>query len=463
MLQCMKIIILGAGEVGATLAENLAFESNDVTVVDINEALLRPLQDRLDIRAIHGYAAHPRVLREAGANDADMIIAVTQSDEVNMVACQIAYTLFHTPTKIARIRASEYLQEDRLFHQDAIPIDMSISPEQLVTDYIKRLIQYPGALQVVDFADGRVQTVGVKAYYGGPLVGKELRALREHIPNTDTRVVAIYRRGKPLIPEGDTVIEADDEVFFVAARRNIKRVIGELRKTDRPVKRVMLAGGGNIGLRLALALENTCQVKIIEANAQRAAWLSEKVNRSIVLKGDAANEALLREENIESVDVFCSVTDDDEANILSAMLSKRLGARKAMSLINRLAYVDLIQSSGTQIDIAISPKQSTISALLAHVRRGDVVRVHTLRRGASEAIEAIAHGEKRNSRVVGRRIDQIKLPPGSSIGAIARGNEVIIAHGDTVIESGDHVIIFIIDKKYTAQVEQLFQVGVSYV
>ncbi|ERJ17697.1 Potassium uptake protein TrkA [Salinisphaera shabanensis E1L3A] len=459
----MKIIILGAGEVGATLAENLAHESNDVTVVDTDEALLRPLQDRLDIRAVHGYAAHPDILRSAGANDADMIIAVTAADEVNMVACQIAYTLFHTPTKIARIRAAEYLIEDRLFHQDAIPIDMSISPEQLVTEHIKRLVQYPGALQVVDFADGQVQVVGVKAYYGGPLVGKELRTLREHLPEADTRVVAIYRRGKPMIPEGNTVIEADDEVFFVAARRNIKKVIGELRKIDRPVKRVMIAGGGNIGLRLALALENHCQVKIIENNPARAGWLSEKVNRSIVLKGDAANESLLVEENIESVDVFCAITNDDEANILSAMLAKRLGARKAMSLINRLAYVDLIESSGTQIDIAISPKQSTISALLAHVRRGDVVRVHTLRRGAAEAIEAIAHGERSNSRVVGRRIDEIKLPPGTTIGAIARGDDVLIAHHDTVIESGDHVMLFIIEKKHTADVEKLFQVGVSYV
>ncbi len=459
----MKIIILGAGQVGATLAENLANEANDVTIVDTDAQLLRDLQDRLDIRSIQGFAAHPQTLRDAGANDADMIIAVTEADETNMVACQIAYTLFHTPTKIARIRAAEYLVEERLFHQDALPIDMSISPEQLVTDYIRRLIQYPGALQVVDFADGRVQVVGVRAYYGGPLVGQELRTLREHIPGIDTRVVAIYRRGKPLIPEGNTVIDADDEVFFVAAKRNIKQVISELRKLDRPVKRVMIAGGGNIGLRLAHALEDHCQVKIIENNRERASWLSERVNRAIVLNGDAANEALLLEENIENVDVFCAITNDDEANILSAMLAKRLGARKAMSLINRLAYVDLIESSGTQIDVAISPQQSTVSALLAHVRRGDVVRVHTLRRGAAEAIEAIAHGEKRNSRVVDRRIDEIKLPPGTTIGAIVRGEEVIIAHHDTVIESGDHVMLFIIDKKHTPDVERLFQVGVSFV
>lgn len=457
----MKIIILGAGQVGATLAENLANEANDVTVVDTNASLLADLQDRLDIRTVQGFAAYPDVLRSAGADDADMVIAVTDADETNMIACQIAYTLFHTPTKIARIRAAEYLKEERLFQQDALPVDMHISPEQLVTDYIRRLIQYPGALQVVDFAAGRVRVVGVKAYYGGPLVGHELRTIRDHIPGVDTRVAAIYRRGKPIIPEGDTVIEADDEVFFVAAKHHIKKVISELRKLDRPVKRVVLAGGGNIGLRLARALEEFCQVKLIEKDRERARRLSEQVKKTIVLVGDAANEALLQEENIESVDVFCAVTNDDEANILSSMLAKRLGARKALSLINRLAYVDLVE--GGVIDIAISPQQSTVSALLAHVRRGDVVRVHSLRRGAAEAIEAVAHGDSRNSRVVGRRIDEIKLPPGTTIGAIARGDEVLIAHHDTMIESGDHVILFIVDKKYTADVERLFQVGIGFV
>jgi trk system potassium uptake protein TrkA len=457
----MKIIILGAGQVGATLAENLANEANDITVVDTKAGLLAELQDRLDIRTVQGFAAFPEVLRSAGADDADMIIAVTDADETNMIACQIAYTLFHTPTKIARIRAAEYLKEERLFQQDSLPVDMHISPEQLVTDYIRRLIQYPGALQVVDFAAGRVRVVGVKAYYGGPLVGQELRTIRDHIPGVDTRVAAIYRRGKPIIPEGDTVIEADDEVFFVAAKHHIKKVISELRKLDRPVKRVVLAGGGNIGLRLARALEDYCQVKLIEKDRERARRLSEQVKKTIVLVGDAANEALLQEENIESVDVFCAVTDDDEANILSSMLAKRLGARKAMSLINRLAYVDLVE--GGVIDIAISPQQSTVSALLAHVRRGDVVRVHSLRRGAAEAIEAVAHGDRRSSRVVGRRIDEIKLPPGTTIGAIARGEEVLIAHHDTVIESGDHVILFIVDKKRTADVERLFQVGIGFV
>ena len=433
----MKIIILGAGQVGATLAENLASESNDITVVDTD------------------------VLRRAGADDADMIIAVTENDETNMIACQIAYTLFHTPTKIARVRSSEYLRETRLFQQDALPVDMSISPAHLVTEYITRLIEYPGALQVVDFAEGRVRLVGVKAYYGGPLVGHELRELPDHLPDMDARVAAIYRRGRPIIPEGDPVVEAEDEVFFLADRKHIPKMMSELRRMDRPVKRVMLAGGGNIGLQLAKLLEGRIQVKLVERSRERARWLSEQLDHAVVLHGDAANESLLHEENIEDMDVFCAITNDDEANILSAMLAKRLGARKALSLINRLSYVDLVE--GVSIDIAISPQQATVSALLSHVRRGDVVRVHSLRRGAAEAIEAVAHGDRSNSKVVGRQLDEIDMPPGTTIDAIVRGEEVIIGHHDTVIEAEDHVILFIVDKKHTQAVEQLFSVGLGFI
>ena len=458
----MKIIILGAGQVGSTLAENLASEANDVTVVDTDPALLSELQDRLDLRTVQGYSSHPSVLRRAGADDADMIIAVTESDETNMLACEIANTLFHTPTKIARVRSAEYLKEKALFESGALPVDMHISPEQLVTDYIRRLIEYPGALQVVDFADGRVRLVGVKAYYGGPLVGRQLKELPTHLPaDVDARVAAIYRRGRPIIPEGDTVIEAEDEVFFVAAKKHIPKIMAELRRADKPLKRVMLAGGGNIGWRLAEALEDTHQVKIIEKSRERAKFLSEQLEKAVVLIGDGANEDLLTEENIEDCDVFCAITNDDEANILSAMLAKRLGAGKVMALINRLAYVDLVE--GGQIDVAISPQQSTVSALLAHVRRGDVVRVYSLRRGAAEAIEAVAHGDKASSKVVGRRLDQIPLPPGTTIGAIVRGDQVLIAHHDTMIEVEDHVILFIVNKKHAKAVERLFQVGLGFV
>ncbi|MEJ2552587.1 MAG: Trk system potassium transporter TrkA [Gammaproteobacteria bacterium] len=457
----MKIIILGAGQVGSSVAEALVSEANDITVVDSESQCLQALQDRLDLRTVLGHASQPDVLKRAGAEDADMILAVTNSDETNMVACQVAYTLFHTPTKIARVRARDYLNHPQLFTQEALPIDVLISPEQVVIDYVQRLIEHPGALQVLDFASGRVQLVAVRAYYGGPLVGHELRELRNHMPGVDTRVAAIFRRGKPIIPEGSTVIEADDEVFFIAARKHIRLVMSELRKLDKPTKRITIAGGGNIGRGLAKSLEGDYQVKLIDHNPARSRHIAEELTKTIVLLGDAADGELLLEENIENTDVFCAVTNDDEANILSAMLAKRLGARKVMSLINRAAYVDLVESG--DIDIAISPQQATIGGLLAHVRRGDVVVVHSLRRGAAEAIEAVAHGDSNTSKVVGRAIQDVKLPPGANIGAIVRNDEVLIAHRNTVIESEDHVILFLVDKRRIAEVERLFQVGITFI
>ena len=456
----MKIIILGAGQVGSTVAETLASEANDITVVDVDARRLRSLQDHLDIRTVYGHASHPDVLAKAGAEDADLMLAVTSSDETNMVACQVAYTIFRTPTKIARVRSAQYMKHRELFARDALPVDLIISPEQLVTEYVHRLIETPGALQVLDFAAGRVRLVAVKAYYGGPLVGHALRELPTRMPAIDTRVAAIFRRGVGIIPEGDTVIEVDDEVFFVAASEHIRAVTGELRKLDKPVRRIMLAGGGNIGWRLAAALERRAHVKLIEHSPERAQRLSEILDGTVVLQGDAADEDLLREEGIDQTDVFCAVTNDDQVNILSGMLAKRMGARKVMALINRSAYVDLIHS-GT-IDIAISPQQTTTSRLLAHVRRGDVVAVHSLRRGAAEAIEAIAHGDRRTSKVVGRAVEDIKLPAGTTIDAVVRGDDVIIAHHDTVIENDDHVILFLTDKKKVAEVEKLFQVGVTF-
>lgn len=456
----MKILILGAGQVGASVAASLAREDDDITVVDSNSDLLLKLQDHYDIRTIQGHASHPDVLAQAGAADADLILAVTNSDETNMIACQICHSLYKTPTKIARIRSTEYLSKPELFNNDAIAIDMLISPEQIVTDYIERLINHPNALQVLDFAGGKVQLVAMKAFYGGPLVGSPLSDLRLHIPKTQTRVAAIFRNGYPIIPKAQTVIEADDEVFFIAASKDIHSVMSELRRMDKPYKRIMLAGGGHIGERLAKALENDYQVKVIEADLKRAEFLSEELNNSIVLLGDVANEELLQEEDIDKVDLFCALTNDDEANILSAMLAKRLGARKVLSLINRAAYVDLIESS--TIDIALSPQQATIGSLLAHIRRGDIVAVHSLRRGAAEAMEAIAHGDKNSSLVVGRRIDEINLPPGTTIGALVRNGEVIITRHDTVIEAEDHVILFLINKRYVKEVERLFQVGFTF-
>ena len=452
----MKIIILGAGQVGGTLAENLVDENNDITVVDTNPDRLRQLQDKFDLRVINGAGSHPRVLREAGAEDADMLVAVTNSDETNMIACQVAYTLFNTPNKIARIRSSEYVREaDKLFLPEAIPIDHLIAPEQLVIDSIYKLIQYPGALQVVNFAEGRVSIVAVKAYYGGSLVGNALSSLREHMPHIETRVVAIFRQDRPIRPQGSTIIEAGDEVFFVAASEHIRAVMSELQRREKPYKRIMIVGGGNVGAGLALRIEKDYNVKLIEHNANRATDLAELLHDTIVFYGDASDQELLAEEHIEQVDVFIALTNDDEANIMSAMLAKRMGAKKAMVLIQRSAYVDLVQ--GGVIDIAISPQQATISALLGHVRKADIVSVSSLRRGVAEAIEAIAHGDENTSKVVGRKIADIKLPPGTIIGAIVRDEQVIIANDEHSIEQGDHVVLFITDKRHVPEVEKLFQ------
>jgi trk/ktr system potassium uptake protein len=456
----MKILILGAGQVGTTAAYSLAREeANEVTIVDRNPDVLRELQDRLDVRTVVGNAAHPDVLERAGGNEADMLIALTNADEINILACQVASTLFKTPTKIARIRSAELANCSDLFTSRAVPVDVIISPEALVTNHIEQLIQFPSALQVLEFADGRVRLVAARAHRGGALVGHPLKDLSKHIPNVETRVVAIYRDGRGIIPDGESVIEEGDEVFFIAARKDIRAVLREMRELDDPVHRVVIAGGGNIGFRLARALEGSNQVKVIERGLERAREISEQLNKAVVLHGDAADEELLLEENIDSADVFVAVTNAEEANILSAMLAKRLGAHKVMALINKPAYAELVEA-GT-IDIAISPQQITLGTLLAHVRRGDVVKVHSLRRGAAEAIEAVAHGDARESRVVGRMIEEIRLPRGATISAIVRGEEVLMAHHDTIIEADDHVILFMADRRQIEEVERMFEVGMA--
>lgn len=456
-----KIIILGANPVASALAETLANEKNDITVVDTDSEKLQELKDRIDIGTIIGQASHPDVLEKAGGEDADMIIAVTDSDEINMVACRVAYSMFQTQEKICCIRSSSYLgSEEKLRGKHGIAVDDIVSPEVIVSDYISHLIGLPGSLQVLDFAKGKVQLVAVKAFYGGPLVGQEIRMLRQHMPKIEARVAAIFRKDRPIIPEGLTVIEAEDEVFFVAARENIRACMRELRRLDKPYKRLIIAGGGNIGLRLAQTIEQRYKVKIIESDAKRCAYLSEHLDKAMVLHGEASHPELLLEENIEDTDLFVAVSNDDEDNIMSSLLAKRLGAKKVMTVINNAAYVDLVQ--GGDIDIAISPQQATIGRVLTHVRRGDVVNVHSLRRGAAEAMEAIVHGDQTSSKVVGRAIRDISLPEGTTIGAIVRNDEVLIAHDNTVIESGDHVILFLVDRKSLKEVERLFQVGLSF-
>jgi len=453
----MKIIILGAGQVGSSVLASLASEANDIVMVDTQLALLKDLQDRFDIGTVQGNAAHPTVLKRAGADEADMLIAVTSDDETNMLACQMADILFKIPRKVARVRAIEYFSYPGIFSPETIPIDVVISPEQIITQFIERLLKYPGASQVLDFAEGRVRLVSVRAHQGGPLVGREIRELHQHMPNVHARITAIFRNGQPVIPNGKTIIQADDEVFFAALTEEIKAVMSELRELERPYKRLMFAGGGHIGKRVAQALESRYQVKLIEKDYKRAQKIAADLSNTVVLAGDASDKELLLSENIENTDIFCAITNDDEANILSAMLAKRLGARRVISLVNKSAYADLVDSS--LVDLVLSPQQATIGALLRYVRRGDIVQVHSLRHGASEAIEAVAHGRRGSSKVVGIPIDKINIPPGVVMGALVRGDEVIQVHHDTVIEEGDHVIMFLLDKKLIPMVEQIFQAG----
>ena len=457
----MKIIILGAGQVGGSLALSLANESNDITLVDSDPGVLHEIQDRADLRTVIGHAAHPSVLEQAGARDASMVVALTNSDETNMVACQVAYTLFHTPTKIARVRTTDYLDYEDLFVQEALPVDVLISPEYLVSTYVENLIEHPGALQVLNFAGGKVKLVAVALNAKSMLRGKRISAIFDDMKDMDTTLVAMYRDHKLLTIEQDVELEAGDELFFIASAAKAKSITTMLQGLDKPNRRVIIAGGGNIGLQLAQILEPHYRVKLIERDSKRAKSLSETLDKTIVLQGDAADENLLMEENIDSVDVFLALTNDDEANILSAMLAKRLGARKTMSLINRPSYIDLVESG--MIDIAISTQHVTIGALLAHIRRGDVVAVHSLRKGYAEAIEAVAHGDHKTSKVVGRKIKEIKLPASASIGAIVRSDEVIIAEPETLIESEDHVIIYLADKHKVSDVERLFQVSATFI
>ena len=456
----MKILILGAGQVGSTVAESLVGEANDITIVDTDGEKLRQLQDRLDLRTLAGNAAHPSILEQAGIADTDILLAVTQSDEVKMVACKLAASLYNTPTRIARIRATDYLERPELFSADNFCVDFSICPEQILTDYIVKLIEFPEALQVLEFAGGRVSLVAVRAVEGGPLVGRPLRFLRADMPQIDTRVAAIFRQDRSINMNGDTVVEAGDEVFFIAATEHIRTVMQELRRMDKPAKRVMIVGGGNIGRRLAKTLEHSYQVKLIEYNKKACASLAADLTNTLVLNGDGTDEKLMLQENVGEVDVFCALTNDDENNIMSALLAKQGGARKVISLINRSAYVGLVQ--GGKIDIAVSPAQVTIGSLLAYVRQGDVAAVHSLRRGAAEALELVVHGDRESSKVVGRRVEEIDSPKGATIGAIVRGGQVIIAHHDTVIEAEDHIIVFVNDKRMVRKVEKLFQVNLGF-
>jgi trk system potassium uptake protein TrkA len=474
----MKILILGAGRVGESVAESLVSEQNDITVVDTDAARLNALQNRFDLRGVVGNAIVPSVLAEAGAHDADMLIAVTALDETNLVACKLAQQIFNIPTRIARVRSTEFEGAPEITGAGGFEAQTVICPEQTVVDVIERLVVTPEALQVIEFGAGRLSLIAVRALTGGLLVQHPIEDLREQLPGVDVRVVAVFRNERAVPVARDTVIEAGDEVFCLADTAHLRTVLGELCKIDRPVRRVMVAGGGNIGLRLARRLGDDYGVKIIEASKRRCEVLAGQLDVStLVLNGDCTDETLLGDENVRECDLFLALTSDDEDNIMSCLLAKRMGARRTLAIINRKSYAELMQ--GGAIDIAISPAQATIGELLRHVRRGDIVAVHSLRRGAAEALEIIAHGDKSSSRVIGRAIEDIDLPNGALIGAVVRGltpadgdveagmldpkrAEVRIAHHDTMIEAGDHVIVFVNNKRTIPKIEKLFQVSAGF-
>lgn len=456
----MRIVILGAGQVGATLAHNLARDDNDVTLVDINSQRLRALQHRLDIKTIQGSASQPHVLVEAGIEQADMLIAVTSRDEVNMIACQIAYSLFRTPNKIARIRAPEYYLYPQLFCNEHIPIDVCIRPEQLVTEHIAQMIDYPGVTQILDFCHRRVLLISIKPRDGGIMLGKTLAQLNSHLSAIEAGLVAIFRDKKPLALDSDCVIAKDDDVLFIAAPQAIQQVLIALGRYTHPNRRIIIAGGGHIGTKLAQTLEKRYRIKVIEQDLERANQLASILDKSTVLQGDIADCDLLVNENIEFTDLFCAVTNDDEANIMSCLQAKRLGTRHVMALVNRNAYVDLIEDS--TIDHAISPQQIMIGRILTKLRRGNMVKIHRLHDEA-EAIELVVHGDEMTSHVIGRRLDELSLPSSCFIAAIVRDESVHIARDDFILASGDHVILMVLKKRDVRQVESLFQVSFNFV
>jgi trk system potassium uptake protein TrkA len=461
----MRIIILGAGRVGESVAESLVSEQNDITLIDPDPDRLRDLEDRLDLRGVPGNGIQPSVLRRAGAEDADLFIACASLDETNLAACKVAHDVFGIPTTVARLRSPEFEAGEALLSKTGFAVDHVICPEESVMHYIHKLIEFPEALQVLEFSQGRAHLIAVRVTEGSPLANHTISEFKERYPGVTMRVVAVYRKEADLPIEPGTRVQPGDEVFVLADKEKIRHVLRAIHKDDRPVRRVMIAGGGRVGLRLARSLAGQYAVKLIDRDLKRCKYLAgELPSDLLVLEGDAADEDLLIEENVGEMDLFISLTNDDEDNILSAMLAKRLGARRVIALINRRIYAEMMQ--GSAIDIAISPAQTVIGELLVHVRSGDLAAVHSLRRGAAEAIEGIARGDARTSRLVGRRIDQIVLPAGARFGAIVRGKspncDVLMPNRDKVIQEGDHIIIFIPDKRQLRAVEKLFHVSATF-
>ena len=438
----MKVIICGAGQVGTNIARHLAGENNDVTVLDQSRELVRKLTDNYDVRGLVGFGSHPEMLENAGAADCDMLIAVTFHDEVNMVACQVAHSLFNVPTKIARVRAQSYLKPGwaNLFSRDHMPIDVIISPEIEVARAVGRALQVPGAIDMIPFAEDRVRLIGVRIQEDCPIINTPLRQLTELFPDLSLVVTGIVRGDRLIVPSSDDQMLPGDEVYFVADTRHVGRAMPLFGHEEQEARRVIIVGGGNIGLFFARQMEaqdSSVKLKIIEANRQRAELIADQLSKAVVLHGDALDTEILEEANIREAEAVIALTNDDEVNILSSLMAKQLGCRKAITLINNQAYESLISSLG--IDVVVNPRATTVSSILQHVRRGRIRRVHSLRDGAAEVLEAEA---LETSSLVGTPLRDIHLPDGIIIGALVRGDQVLTPRGDTVIEGRDRIIVF---------------------
>jgi len=447
-----KILVFGGGQVGASVAKVLSDDGNDITLVDYDKNVLSGLKEKMDIKTIHGLASYPSVQKMADAENSDMVIAVTGSDEINMAACHVAKTLFNVPKRIARLRANEYLRSEDGFDKQNFSINDVISPNILITEYVKNILDHPGAFQAFQFASGQVQVIASTVLSNGPLAGKKLSEFKNHLPNVEVKVIAIFRDKKFIIPNGDTFILPDDDVLFLATEENM-RFISELRKAVEP-HNVMIAGGGRVGSALAEKLESIYNIKVIEKDKDHAKLISQKLNSSVVLNNDVTDETMLKNENIDEVDYFCAVTNDDQMNILSTKLAKDMGAKRTIAIINKSSYRNLVSK---EIDIVVSPEDITIGSLLAAVRASDIVSVHQIARGDGEAMEIIVHGDSKTSKLVGKKISELKLPETIIIGAIVRDDKVILANNDVEINTNDHVILFVLDKKEIPKIEKMFQ------
>ena len=458
----MKVIVCGAGLVGFNIARYLSSERNDVTVIDQSPDLIKRVSDQLDVQGIVGFASHPDVLDAADAGGADVIIAVTQRDEVNMVACQVAHGLFNIPTKIARVRAQNYLDPvwSDLFTRENLPIDVTISPEIEVARAVMRRLQVPGAIDMVPFADGKVQVIATRLNEGCPVVDTPLRRLTELFPDLHIRVMGIVRDQKVMALSGDSSMFVGDEVYFAAEVDHVPRALAAFGHEEVEARgRVLIVGGGNVGLSLAREIEEAyprVSPKIIEHNRERAGDIAEQLQRTVVLCGDVLDRNILNEANVQATETVVAVTNDDEVNILASLLAKSEGCERAITLINNVTFEPLLASLG--IDVVVNPRAITVSRILQYVRRGRIRGVHSLRDGLAEIIEAEA---METSSMVGVPIRDVDLPGGMVAGAVIRGDEVIIPRGSTVIQPKDRVVIFTIAED-VKHLEKMFSVRLEY-